>query len=51
MSSNEGDFPPTVDQESVEIAARRLGFHLVRTMGLPDGRRLRIWFKKDPDSL
>ncbi len=37
------DFPPAVSQAYVETAARGLGFRLVRTIPLPDGRILRIW--------
>lgn len=50
MSSNEGDFPPLVTQPYAEIAARRLGFHRLRTMRLPDGRILRVWLKRDPEA-
>jgi 4-amino-4-deoxy-L-arabinose transferase-like glycosyltransferase len=46
MSSNVGDFPPTVNQRYAEVAARRVGFQQIRTMTLPDGRRLRIWVRR-----
>jgi 4-amino-4-deoxy-L-arabinose transferase-like glycosyltransferase len=49
-SSNEGDFTPLVDQESVETAARRLHFRIVRTMQLPNGVQLRIWFRRPPSA-
>jgi hypothetical protein len=43
MSSNVEDIEPLVTQSYAETAARRLGFHQVRTMTLPDGRLLRVW--------
>ena len=42
-STEAGDFEPLVTQAKVEIALRNLGFHLVRQVAMPDGRRLRIW--------
>lgn len=45
MSSNAGDFPPTVNQRYAETAARRAGFRRARTMTLPDGRLLRVWVR------
>jgi hypothetical protein len=49
MSSTAGDFPPIVTQSYAETAARRLGFHRIDTMPLPDGRRLRLWVKRDEE--
>jgi hypothetical protein len=43
MSTNAGDFAPTVTQPYAEAAARRLGFRIARTMRLPDGRTMRLW--------
>jgi hypothetical protein len=43
MSSEAGDYEPHVTQAYAEAAARRLGFRLIRTMALPDGRLLRVW--------
>jgi hypothetical protein len=43
MSSNAGDYAPRVTQARAEAAARRLHFHLIHTMTLPDGRLLRVW--------
>jgi len=43
MSSEAGDYEPQVTQARAETAAQRLGFLLVRTMTLPDGRLLRVW--------
>jgi hypothetical protein len=43
MSTNAGDFPPTVTQTYAEAAARRFGFRIARTMRLPDGRLMRLW--------
>jgi hypothetical protein len=43
MSSEAGDYVPRVTQARAEIAARRLGFRLIRTLTLPDGRLLRVW--------
>lgn len=45
MSSNAGDFPPLVNQHYAETAAKRLSFHKVRKMTLPDGRVLFVWVK------
>jgi hypothetical protein len=42
-STEAGDFEPLVTQAKVETALRNLGFHLVRQVPMPDGRRLRIW--------
>lgn len=42
-STEAGDFEPLVTQAKVEIALKNLGFHLVRQVAMPDGRRLRIW--------
>ncbi|HZK15635.1 MAG TPA: hypothetical protein VFC52_03495 [Solirubrobacterales bacterium] len=47
-SSNAGDFPPLVTQSHAEAAARRLGFRRLRTIRLPDGRKLRVWLKGEP---
>jgi hypothetical protein len=43
MSSEAGDFDPQVTQRFAEAAARRIGFHRVGSMRLPDGRILRLW--------
>jgi hypothetical protein len=43
MSSEAGDFEPQVTQRIAEAAARRVGFHRVGSMRLPDGRILRLW--------
>jgi Dolichyl-phosphate-mannose-protein mannosyltransferase len=43
MSTEAGDYEPHVTQAHAETAAHRLGFHLVHTMTLPDGRQLRVW--------
>jgi 4-amino-4-deoxy-L-arabinose transferase-like glycosyltransferase len=48
MSRNTGDFPPLVTQSLVETAALRVGFRMVRTMRLPDGRQLRFWRRQPP---
>ena len=45
MSSNARDFEPPVTQSYAVAAARKLGFHKVRTIRLPDGRSLYIWEK------
>lgn len=45
MSRNTGDFRPLITQRHAEKAARRVGFHKVRTMTLPDGRLLRLWVR------
>ncbi len=46
MSRNTGDFDPLITQHYAEKAARRVGFHKVRTMTLPDGRLLRLWVRR-----
>ncbi len=43
MSSEAGDYLPHVTQAHAEAAARRLGFRLVQTLTLPDGRLARVW--------
>lgn len=43
MNRNTDDFPPLVTQGKAEAAARRVGFHRIWAMTLPDGRRLRLW--------
>lgn len=43
MGSEAGDYRPRVTQAHAETAARQLGFQLMRTMTLPDGRLLRVW--------
>ena len=48
MSSELNDFPPPVTQAHAEAAAKQLGFKKVERMGLPDGRQLYIWQKKNP---
>lgn len=45
MSSEAGDIAPVITQSYAETAARRIGFHRVRTMTLPDGRLLRVWVR------
>jgi hypothetical protein len=47
MNRNTEDFPPLVTQSYAETAAKRLGFHTIHVMGLPDGRTLRVWVKRD----
>ena len=47
MSTNAGDFPPTVTQAFAEAAARRTGFRLAGAKRLPDGRLMRIWRRQD----
>jgi 4-amino-4-deoxy-L-arabinose transferase-like glycosyltransferase len=42
-STEAGDYQPRVTQSRVEAAARSLGFRLVQTLSLPDGRQLRVW--------
>jgi 4-amino-4-deoxy-L-arabinose transferase-like glycosyltransferase len=46
-SSEVGDFPPTVTQSKAEAAAERLGFRVIRRFTMPDGRRLRVWVKRN----
>ena len=43
MSSEVEDFPPLVTQSKAEAAARKVGFHRIRQITLPDGRKLRVW--------
>jgi hypothetical protein len=43
MSSTAGDYRPRVTAAYAEAAARRLGFRLVHTLTLPDGRLARVW--------
>lgn len=45
MSTEAGDFEPVVTQKKVEAAAKPLGFVLVRSIPLPDGRSARVWIK------
>jgi hypothetical protein len=45
VSSSTDDFPPAITQSYAETAARRLGFHRIRTLALPDNRSLYIWRK------
>lgn len=45
-SSEVEDFPPVVTQAKAEAAAKQLGFKVIRRMGMPDGRQLRVWVKK-----
>ncbi len=45
MSRNTDDFPPVITQSYAETAARRLGFHRIRQLKLPDGRILYVWQK------
>lgn len=42
-STSAGDYEPRVNQARAATAARKLGFRVVRTMTLPDGRVLRVW--------
>lgn len=42
-STEAGDFEPLVTQAKVETALKNLDFHLVRQVGMPDGRNLRVW--------
>lgn len=42
-STEEGDFEPLVTQAKVETALKNLDFRLVRQVGMPDGRNLRVW--------
>jgi 4-amino-4-deoxy-L-arabinose transferase-like glycosyltransferase len=42
-SDTVGDYEPHVNQARAATAARQLGFRVVRTMILPDGRVLRVW--------
>ena len=46
-SRDAGDFPPLVTQAYVETAARRLGFRRIYALTLPDGRKLRLWRKRE----
>lgn len=46
MSRNTDDFPPSVTQSKVEIAAHRLGFRRIREFTVPDGLRLWVWGKR-----
>jgi 4-amino-4-deoxy-L-arabinose transferase-like glycosyltransferase len=48
MSRSGGDYPPHITQPLAVAAARRLGFRRIGSMGLPDGRILRIWRKGSP---
>ena len=45
MSSNVDDFPPLITQSKAEAAARQVGFHRIRQLTLPDGRKLRVWVR------
>lgn len=47
MSDETGDYPPIVTQRYAEEAARRTGFHIVRTWTLPDGREMRVWERRE----
>jgi hypothetical protein len=42
-STEAGDFDPLVTQAKVETALKNLNFRLVRQVGMPDGRNLRVW--------
>lgn len=42
-STEAGDFEPLVTQAKVETALKNLDFRLVRQVGMPDGRNLRVW--------
>lgn len=43
MGRNTDDFEPLVSPGRVATAARRLGFHKIDSMVLPDGRTLFVW--------
>jgi hypothetical protein len=43
MSSSANDSAPVVNQRYAEAAARKTGFHKIKTMHLPDGRLMRVW--------
>jgi Dolichyl-phosphate-mannose-protein mannosyltransferase len=45
MNRDQNDFPPLVTQSKAEAAARRVGFHRVWAIALPDRRRLRLWVR------
>jgi hypothetical protein len=45
MSRNTNDFPPVITQSYAETAARRLDFHRIKQLELPDGRMLYVWQK------
>ena len=47
MTSNARDLPPAITQSFAEAAARRAGFRRVKTIGLPDGRHMRVWARRD----
>jgi hypothetical protein len=51
MNRNDMDFEPLVTQGYAEAAARQLGFHRVSEIALPDGRRMRVWVKRDAEAL
>ncbi len=44
-SSEVDDFPPLVTQAKAEAAARNVGFRKVKSIAMPDGRRLFVWVK------
>jgi hypothetical protein len=48
MSSEAGDFPPTLTQSKVVEAARQVGFEKVREYTTPDGRKLYLWIRSKP---
>jgi hypothetical protein len=50
MNTERGDYTPRVSQAKAESAGKRLGFHKIREITLPDGRRLRLWVKQAPGS-
>ena len=39
---------PAPPERRIIIAARRLGFRVVRSFPLPDGRRATLWFRRSP---
>jgi len=51
MNRNEDDFDPLVTQSKAETAARRLGFRKVWAMTLPDGRRMKLWVKRNAQAI
>jgi hypothetical protein len=47
MSRNTHDFPPLITQSYAQKAAKRLGFHRIKQLKLPDGRILYVWQKDE----
>jgi 4-amino-4-deoxy-L-arabinose transferase-like glycosyltransferase len=45
------EYSPPIDPSDAEEAARSLGFELVKTVPLPDGREARVWWlERGPDA-